>query len=55
MNFIKYEIHRGSYEENFKYYNEICKTLPEGHPKRKKILKEVNEIAKKMNEAANSL
>jgi len=48
---INYEIHRGSYEENFKHYNEICKTLPENHPKRLKMLQVINKIAERMNES----
>jgi len=51
----KYEIHRGSYEEHYKFYNELCKTLPENHPKRVKMLEEINKIAERMNEALNSL
>lgn len=54
MNIISYEIQRGSYEENFKHYNEVCKTLPENHPKRVKMLKEINKIAEKMNIALRS-
>ena len=46
-----YDIHRGSYEENFKFYNELCKTLPEDHPKRKKMLEVINRIAVKMNKS----
>lgn len=54
MNVIKFEIHRGSYEENFKFYNELCKTLPEDHPKRQRMLKVINKISERMNEAVNS-
>ena len=49
-----FEIHRGSYEENFKFYNEICKTLPKNHPKRVKMLNEINKISEKMNDAIKS-
>ena len=45
---IAYDIHRGSYEENFKYYNEMCKTLPIDHPKRVRMLNEINKIAEKL-------
>jgi hypothetical protein len=48
-----YEIHRGSYEENCKHYNEICKTLPKNNPKRVKMLEVINKIAIKMNESLN--
>ena len=51
MNNIKYEIQRGSYEEHYKYYNEICRTLPESHPRRVKMLEQINKISERMNEA----
>ena len=42
-----YEIQRGSYEEHYKFYNEICKTLPIGHPRRVRMLDVINKIAEK--------
>ncbi|MDB4301971.1 hypothetical protein N9924_00240 [bacterium] len=52
---IIYEITRASYEENFKFKQEVERTTSLKNPKRKIMLDAVNEIAKKMQEAKSNL
>jgi hypothetical protein len=52
---IRYEITRASYEENFKFKNEVERTTSLNNPKRKIMLDTVNEIAEKMQEAKSNL
>ena len=47
---IKLEILEYSYWEHFKMAKDIALVLPIDHPKRKKLEKEINEMATEINE-----